>query len=261
MNRGWLNTFRRWGSTAAFRRLWPTLRSAFGSDFVEFCESQLKLTTATLSLMRLSGTANALEGFEQKAFDLLTTEFQREWPNEVLTKRGLDNLLIRASQLKLAEFPAWLIVQAPSGNETAAQAPEAEIVVSGIILLACFPDHPPQPSDLNHDPNPIELFVWVRPPLRTAGLASKCLVREKVHEIQSIVSRPLWVRYADPARDDDDIEFANWVNFFARYDFKRVFQQEDDQAERWNCALLKREWRPGNVGGAAGVGAQAAGQP
>ncbi|MGP0069765.1 MAG: hypothetical protein ACLQGP_39965 [Isosphaeraceae bacterium] len=235
MNRGWLNTFRRWSTSDAFRRIWPTIRSEFGSDFVDFCETQLNLSTARLSLIRLSGWPGSLMESEDRALKRLDEEFGREWPKDISSGRGLTELIGRASRLGLPEIPVWLIVQAPSGHETAADAPEDERISSGIILVSTFDDHP----EPELDPSPVELFVWVRPPFRTAGLASQCLTRELVARIrESVGGRPLWVRYPVPAPNDSDIEFANWVNFFARYDFKRVFPT-DDRDHSWTCTLLK----------------------
>src|SRR5262249_34759473 len=109
MNRGWLNTFRRWGSTEAFRRHWPTLRSEFSSDFVQFCESQLNLPTSRPTLMPLPGPVDRLSGFEGRAVDLLAREFWREWPDVSRDGYDIPNLLIRAADLQqqanLGDFP------------------------------------------------------------------------------------------------------------------------------------------------------------
>src|SRR5262249_30770641 len=41
LNRGWMNTFRRWTATEAFQRFWPILAGTYSKDFVEFCERTL----------------------------------------------------------------------------------------------------------------------------------------------------------------------------------------------------------------------------
>jgi hypothetical protein len=244
MNRGWLNSFRRWTSTAAFQRLWPTLRSEYGSDFVEFCEAQLNRTTATPSLVPLTTKSADLNDFDKAAFEMLAQEFAREWPKESLNDRGLEQRLQSAIDFRSSTAPvtAHLIVQATSKYKSASAAPPPERVVSGIILLARFADSPVQPTHRSYVENPIELFVWVRPPHRSAGLASKCLTRELMERFHTATEgKPLWVRYPDPAPHDDDIEFSNWVNFFAGHDFKRVVQ-DPERDKHWHCALLKLDW-------------------
>jgi uncharacterized protein YodC (DUF2158 family) len=225
MNRGWLNSFRRWGATEAFRRHWPALRPEFSSDFVEFCEGQLNLTRAKTSLMPLAGPVAGLAPFEKKALESLSLEFRREWPKEVCDGRGLDHLFARGC--------GYLIIQAPSGTQLADQAPEDEKIVSGVILLTLLKDK------RANDPGAVELFVWIRPPHRTAGLASECLTRQIVNGLQRAVgNKPLWVRYPIPEANDNDIEYVNWLSFFTRYDFKQVL---DSSRPRWPSILLKRD--------------------
>ena len=48
VNRGWMNTFRRWTSSAAFHRYWPFLRAEYSKPFVAFCENVLNLLSQHL---------------------------------------------------------------------------------------------------------------------------------------------------------------------------------------------------------------------
>ena len=95
MNRGWLNSFRRWVSTNTFRRAWPILRSEYSSEFVRFCEEQLHLTAARPSPIRLSHTYKDLpdEDATRKRIEILDAEFEREWPAEHRDKRGVIELI------------------------------------------------------------------------------------------------------------------------------------------------------------------------
>ena len=76
MYRGWLGVFRRWASTEAVRRHWPSLRSEFGQGFVQFCETQLRLRAFTAAI-RVHGD----DGRVAKAVARLELEFRREWPS------------------------------------------------------------------------------------------------------------------------------------------------------------------------------------
>jgi Patatin-like phospholipase len=253
MNRGWMNTFRRWAGTRALRRLWPTLRPEFRSDFARFCELQLNLGAAIPQAIRL-GLDNPSNppvagdfGEHGPAIALLAEEFEREWPADVRDRRGLLDLIGRARDLKLNELPVWLIYQAPSGPEMAGASPRR--FACGIILAADFVDHPARndpevcPPEMG---SPIELLVWVRRPYRSVGLASRCLTKALIDGLLDEIKRSrtlpesphLWTRYPVPDPGEADIEHGNWLIFFARFDFKPRFPK--DRAGAWPCSLLVR---------------------
>ena len=86
LNRGWVNTFRRWVDTAAFQRLWPTLRPEYGTDFCRFCEEQLHLTTKKPAVVQIDDPAE--QAFESPAIKLLGEEYRREWPCDPAPQPG-----------------------------------------------------------------------------------------------------------------------------------------------------------------------------
>ncbi len=257
MNRGWMNTCRRLAGSRAFRRLWPVLRSEFSSDFVRFCELQLNLTAAAPEAVRVGvamPTSSPITADFQEhwpAIQLLAQEFEREWPLDHAKKRGICDLIKRAVDLGLPELPVWVIYQAPSDKAMAGDS-KAKFPC-GIIIAANFEDFPAQDDpDLNPtgSGSKVELLVWVRRPHRSVGLGSRCLTRKLIENLRLEIKAarqtqgqppgtPLWTRYPLPNPVDEDIEYRNWMVFFARYDFKPKFRKE--KRKRWDCSLLELE--------------------
>jgi Patatin-like phospholipase len=229
INRGWMNSFRRWAATEAFRRTWPVLRSEFSSEFVRFCEEQLHLNAAEPSVLSLPSLDDFLklpaDDSLKVAIDLLDNEFQREWPDEHRQGRGPKALVAASSKLKNPPL-AWLIVQAQSGqSQKADQSPNK--FVCGVIL-ATRSDQIPQtvlPDGTKQDS--VEFFVWIRRAYRAAGLGSQCVqevlpkVRESLRD-KNGHTPSLWSRYPKQEASDDDLEFANLVRFLARFDFRVI---------------------------------------
>jgi Patatin-like phospholipase len=225
INRGWMNSFRRWAATEAFRRAWPILRSEFSSEFVRFCEEQLHLNAAEPSVLPLTSLAAIMQlpegDFLRVAVDLLDNEFEREWPDEHRDGRGIKALIEASSKLKNPPL-AWLIVQAQSGpSQKADQSPDK--FACGVILAT----HSDQisPTDGTKQ-DPVEFFVWIRRAYRAAGLGTRC-VQEVLPQIRTSLkgqdghTPSLWVRYPKEA-SDDDLEFANLIRFLARFDFRAI---------------------------------------
>ena len=257
VNRGWMNTYRLWAGTKAFRRLWPVLRSEFTSDFARFCELQLNLTTAAPEAVRVGISAPRrplVEADFQEhwpAIQLLAEEFEREWPMDHRNKRGVLDLVGKAADLKLEQLPVWVIYQAASDRERAGSSDSK--FPCGIIIAANFDDFPAK-DDPRFDPpesgKRVELFVWVRRSYRSIGLGSRCLTRELIKGLRGELEEtrevpksskvaPLWARYPLPNPVDEDIEHRNWMVFFARYDFKPRFRKESLRS--WDCSLLELE--------------------
>jgi len=144
LNRGWVNTFRRWVNTSAFQRLWPALRPEYGSDFCRFCEEELHLRVVEPKPVQIGDPVQ--QAFEVKAINLLTEEYQREWavaPETVTPAPSLDSLIENAKALAKGSAspnrpPVWLIVQEPSPPLPTQGGPQpvGNKFVTGIILAA-----------------------------------------------------------------------------------------------------------------------------
>ena len=60
LNRGWMNLFRRWTSSATFRLFWPTLCGMYSQQFVRFAEQHLNLPIDQVALLEPLGTTSDL---------------------------------------------------------------------------------------------------------------------------------------------------------------------------------------------------------
>ena len=237
LNRGWVNTFRRWVNTPAFQRLWPSLRPEYGTDFCRFCEEQLHLTIVKPAPVQIGDPAQQL--FEADAIKLLGEEYRREWPFDPAP--GWDDLLTAARALPLAKPgppPVWLIVQEPSPPAPPAGAaqPAGTKFVTGIILAASFPNLDAEfsglvvPEDGRWHGSDVELFVWMRRGYRSTllGLPS---VREVIDThlpaalgVAKEKLPTLWARYPKPGEHgESDHEWGVWLNFLARFNFRRCY--------------------------------------
>jgi hypothetical protein len=250
LNRGWVNTFRRWVNTAAFQRLWPALRSEYGVDFCRFCEEDLHLAVVKPKAVQIDDPAAS--AFESQAIALLTEEYRREWP--FAPAPTLTDLIDRARRLVGAgrRPPVWLIVQEPSPPLPAAggDQPTGKTFVAGIILAASydalttdFPGLDTSRATLRGQ-SPVELAVWVRRGYRSTLLAWPCLRDVLETELPAILvdaNHPmptLWARYPRPGESgENDHEWGVWLEFLARFDFRRCHPNESNN---WTSTLLRR---------------------
>ena len=243
IDRGWMNVFRRWANTDAFRRLWPAFRPEFSPGFVQFCESQLHMVAATPVLLRVPRdyATNHRYRFESTSIATLTEEFAREWPSlatpEPISpgalvsppKRGLAERIAEALKINpTGDPPIWLIVEAPSGYPTADQAPADEKFPGGIFLIGEY-------LDVNVDlkrgivqqsvhTGPFELFTWIRRPRRSEGLGTQ-FIDTVLNEARTLLGAGtrLRVRYPKSGqRADTDQSLEMWKSFYALHDFKPV---------------------------------------
>jgi hypothetical protein len=248
INRGWMNSFRRWVGSDAFRRAWPILRSECSAEFVRFCEDQLHVTAARPSVIRLPKSYGQLEEKDELklAIDAMDDEFAREWPElhrpEQGSNRGPKGLIESANDLQNPPL-AWLIVQAPSGPKEAKES--AGRFACGVIL-AVKSERPVEIKQADEGkPEPFEIFVWIRRAYRSAGLGSACLQQvlpELGKDIPKTngVTPPLWARYPKANPGDDDIEFGNFLRFLSRFNFRPI---EASSAEKHgHSVLLSTSW-------------------
>ncbi|MBV8270062.1 MAG: patatin-like phospholipase family protein [Planctomycetaceae bacterium] len=238
INRGWMNSFRRWVGSEAFRRTWPILRTEYSAEFVRFCEDQLHLVASRPAPVRLAGPYDGPDepDARRRGIDLLGEEFAREWPDEDRRERGLKDL-IRKAVVRDGRPLAWLIAQAPSGPEDAGQSPEPLICGAILAVDSAAPDATRTAE--GDGPEPVELFVWVRRPYRWAGLGLRCISRvlpEVLEALRDDRGRipALWTRYPEADPGDDDLEYMNFLRFFARFNFRPV------EAGESGCSMLLR---------------------
>jgi hypothetical protein len=238
ITRGWMSVFRRWAATDAVRRNWPVLRVEFSQDFVKFCETELALGYESKAVRRSALDAD----FVTAAVAALGAEYAREWPGQ----KSLVDLLAAAEKswkdAKVAEFPSWLYVLAPTGTGAAETRPDR--FPCGIAFARVLPDDDPKWK------HRFEVFVWLRRAYRSMGIASRnglSLLREF-----DAAARPLTggevrlsARYpAGPAGHGHAEELEIWKSFFSHFDFRNPVPGGKPDGSTW---LLERTFRPGDL--------------
>jgi hypothetical protein len=215
MNRGWMNTFRRWASCATFRRYWPVLRGEFGKDFVRFCDAELKLGGAAPALERIEKPASFGETAPEDAqgrrqwhaLDRVYADFHNQWPDESLgayVQRAAD----AGGNVWLVHLPE--VVEALQGDRTCG------------IVLAWRPD--PTPSE-------IEILVWMRGPYRDIGYGRSAVEQTLCELANTESSRNSALRTRFPAGDQlggaESPLKGMWRAFFGSFGFRSVSTAED----------------------------------
>ncbi|MBN9520314.1 hypothetical protein J0H58_17585, partial [bacterium] len=254
MHRGWMNAFRRWTSSATFRRVWPVVRGEFSKDFVRFCERALNLPPVRAVPRPVASDAE-LERVRQ-----LDAEFLREWGQQFGRVREQeagrsaaahplleqlaaapeqDGYLTAAVRATRGEWPgeplAWLLYLSelrPDGTDAVID----RLQDFPVGLLAVTPRPGPGPG--------YEIVFWVRPAYRSLNLGRSAieypeggvpggeklylkirrLLRERYPE-KDIILRAHYPTSA--AVGGDRLQRALWINFFHDYDFRRVREPAD----------------------------------
>ena len=230
MNRGWMNTFRRWVEhRRRSSQLWPLFRPEYGTDFVRFCEEELHMRARPGGVRELL-SSRAARDVRRESVDLLAEEFAREWPGEVAVDRDLRTLINRANDLEPRGRPSRL------ADRPVARAPQAVGQLAGAIRQR---DHPAGRV------GSIEHGNATRRGLRVLRLGSPAPPRRRAgHRVHRAGSRrgdraaraatrqqpcsTLRARYPKSGRDgDNDHERCCWLSFFALYDFQPVSPSHD----------------------------------
>ncbi|WP_447603221.1 GNAT family N-acetyltransferase [Nitrospira sp. Nam80] len=217
--RGWMNLFQRWASTETFRLLWPSLRSTYSKDFVEFAEYQLNLSPEINPEVysRKDGTwPHDLDLIFEKLKSHLTgkndstvpekppkilRELLREWP---VQEYKYD--------LYYKPFMNPLIVARVGDTHPSTNHSHLGEGTWGFGVLAKDPEAPSR----------LRLMVWIRPAFRRLGLGSQILqklcVSYPVENKQVVVLLPA-LRCDDPGYS---YEMAGWLRFYGRKGFVRT---------------------------------------
>ncbi|WP_337175045.1 patatin-like phospholipase family protein [Paludisphaera sp.] len=263
INRGWLNTFRRWANTPAFQAFWPSLRPEYAAEFVRFCEDELHMIPERARIVPLDGhrrsftpavirrlgggpTPRGRRGHRPRGGAVLAKlleEYRREWATDPDAPK-LDDQLARSRDLAPGRSrPAWLIVQGAWPPK-----PGGSTYVLGIVLAADFhrlaQDFPGVglASATPHNGMHVEFVVWVRRGYRSSEFGSPAvreIIEKRLAPALGVATPPtLWSRYPKTGeRGDDDHERTTWLNFLARFDFRRI---PPNGGQRWSSTLLRR---------------------
>ena len=254
INRGWMNAFRRWSSSDAFRRAWPVIRGEYGKDFVRFCERSLNLPAVRAVPELIDATAHAAR------VAMLDGEFALEWGSRlgrVKEKRSAPdaapppatvptpffeehageggNLLAQVvEQVRRTDSTAfaraWLLYLSelrPDGQDR----PIERLLDHPVGLVAVVPRL--AAGGVRH----YEVLFWVRPAYRSLGLGRSGVehtapdgtrgqlyvwIRDELRRLHGTEKIRLWAHY--PAGTNTRGERPQrdmWLNFCHDYDFRR----------------------------------------
>jgi hypothetical protein len=242
MNRGWMNTFRRWTSSENFRRCWPILRGEFSKDFVRFCEKELGLNAGTLRAEPIRRDLLAPDeaqksdlalDWKRRALRSFQEEFSREWPRE----ERLERMLGQAWEWGREAPSVWLLVLAPEDGQPAPPVSESG-QAAGIVLMW-------QPDPRRQE---LELLVWMRGPYRDLGLGRKGIeaILAQLKGLQKYQAMSLRARYPREAFacQEDKQPSAMWRTFLTFYGFRPTLPTAPDEQHYEVLKAPAIRWQP-----------------
>lgn len=273
LNRGWVNTFRRWTSTPEFQRYWPFLKAEYSAPFVEFCEGILNLLPVRVRADHLKlvppaaeqvkpvppalehALGKELQRADERDLENLDEEFAQEWAG-ALTRPGggaafsarglLADMVARSLRERQAAFdPLVWLLRAPQGA-----SPGGRGYCCGIACAARTRRQrllEPQDRDINEE---AEFLFWLRGPYRTLGYGTQVLPRvlrriEAECAFQNPGGTPLRrlavyypVRAHSPGAR---LELDRFMAFFFDHGFRRIRQPDTGLGSQF--VILKRALR------------------
>jgi hypothetical protein len=210
VNHGWLSVFRRWVTTAAFRRYWPVLKNEFGQEFVKFCEGELGVR----ALAKIAWCRDVAG----RDWTDLDEEFAREWPAQ-------KRLSVLAGEAEASwggpsrGAPIFYLVQ----SMAAACVTSPGDVVCGVV----FANKPRPETSPQGGAERYEVLAWLRRPYRGMGIGShvaKGLLKRILYAVRQKNKTGrviLEVRYPEEgATRGDEMEYVSWRSFFSHYDLR-----------------------------------------
>src|SRR5262249_39598286 len=190
LNRGWMNTFRRWTATEAFQRFWPILAGTYSKDFVEFCERTLNVQPPSTHLVRMClGDEARWQAIRAE----LNHEFAQEWSGGALDDHAavlgsrretyLDSLIdVSVGQTPLARSPlGWFIALEPAAKDrpTDAQWEPNDYPVGLIAVRQIADEEFTEGFFRSRRPTigrQLDLMLWIRGAYRTMGFGDHHLI-------------------------------------------------------------------------------------
>ncbi len=232
LNRGWMNTFRRWTTSRAFHRYWPFLRAEYSRPFVRFCEDILNLETTTVDRKRLVvGPLSQQTPQIQRVLAKMDDHFFYEWADQ------FDLLKLPAAGFQRQGFIADLLgrrIGSPLSNKPLAWLIEQEETLPcGVVCVARTPrQRLLEPSVVPGEE--AEFFFWLSGPYRSMGIGREAAA-EALRDIDEEFAfqqdaqrlRRLVAYY--PQRNATAgcrLELQRWMDFCFDLGFRRERQPE-----------------------------------
>jgi GNAT superfamily N-acetyltransferase len=194
LNRGWMNLFRRWATTATFQKLWPGLRGGYSRQFSDFVEEHLVPCEPVKIVPEIEPQLARRLADEFKR-DQLSAEIAPQFPK-----------LLETGGIK-----AWSAV--PKGNSPYREAWGVAVAVEG-------------PKGYDY-----QLYVWVRGAYRNLGIGGK-LLHDALAELKKDgVKRKILVDLGEEKRGDPGYgpRKAAWFRLYGQRGFTREKEQPVQQ--------------------------------
>ena len=208
LNRGWMNLFRRWTSSATFRMFWPTVCSVYSQPFVRFAGQHFNLSIDQVAVLQPLEQAGDLTS--------LFRELLIEWASVPDYAETFMNALKRP--LPLAEvtdgppppLAAWQM-RLPAIDS------EAGLVGSGEILAVVAA------MRLSVTGHRLALYGWVRPAYRGLGLGHRLFGKAIDELMEAYGGHTLIVDLGpdDTAWAGTSIRNIGWLRFYEQLGFTR----------------------------------------
>jgi GNAT superfamily N-acetyltransferase len=207
LNRGWMNLFRRWTSSATFRLFWPTLCGMYSRQFVHFADQHLNLRLDHVLALESMGTAGDLAS--------LFRDLSIEW--EAVPGYARDFMRGLEQPLPLEEVTgdatrraAWQMRLPAVSSQTSIGGPGEILAVVAVTRL----------SVAGHR---LALHGWVRPAYRGLGIGHRLFDAAIAELIEAYHGHTLTVDLGpdNPAWAGTSIRNVGWLRFYERLGFTR----------------------------------------
>ncbi len=207
LNRGWMNLFRRWTSSATFRLFWTTLCGMYSQQFVRFAEQHLNLSIDTVARLEPLGTTSDLSS--------LFRELSIEWGS--VPDYAHTFMQVLAHPLPLEEvtdkpprLAAWQM-RLPALESQAGPVGPGEILA---VVTA---------TRLSVTGHRLGLYGWVRPAYRGLGLGHRLFARAITELTEAYPGHNLSVDLGPdtPTWAGTSIRNIGWLRFYEQLGFTR----------------------------------------
>ncbi|MBS0161677.1 MAG: GNAT family N-acetyltransferase, partial [Nitrospira sp.] len=207
LNRGWMNLFRRWTSSATFRLFWPALCGMYSQQFVRFAEQHLNLSIDEVARLEPLGTTDDLTS--------LFRELTIEWASVPDYVQSFMHVLTQPLPLEeVTEQPprraAWQM-RLPALDSQAGPVGPGEILA---IVTA---------TRLSVSGHRLGLYGWVRPAYRGLGLGHRLFGTAITELTAAYQGHNLSVDLGpdNPSWAGTSIRNIGWLRFYEQLGFTR----------------------------------------
>ncbi|WHZ17598.1 MAG: hypothetical protein OJF52_004450 [Nitrospira sp.] len=209
LNRGWMNLFRRWTSSATFRLFWPTLCGMYSRQFVQFADQHLNLSLDNVVALEPMGLTSDLAA--------LFRDLSIEWASEP----GYARNFMRALEQPLP-------LEEPSTDKARPRLAAWQMRLPALSS----PNGPSGPGEilavvaatrLSVEGHRLALHGWVRPAYRGLGLGHRLFGTAITELLDAYPGHNVTVDLGpdNPAWTGTSIRNVGWLRFYEQLGFTR----------------------------------------